>query len=73
MTIDQHIWTNVDKTKYFSFRQVQLVSSRHTLFIVVIKRRYGLLEALRQLAIFFLFRCPYYVTKNENDFEKLLG
>ena len=43
------------------------------MFIVVIKRRYGLLEALRQLAIFFLFRCPYYVTNNENDFEKLLG
>ena len=51
MTINQHIWTNVDKTKYFSFRQVQLVCSRHALFFVVIKRRYGLFEALRQLAI----------------------
>ena len=58
MSIDQHIWTNVDKTKYFSFRQVQLVTSRHALFFVVIKRRYGLLEGLRQLAIFFLFPVP---------------
>ena len=43
------------------------------MFIVVIKRRYGLFEALRQLAIFFLFRCPNYVTKKKHDFEKLLG